>query len=74
MEFNAEGLLILEKDSQNRCIRARIVRYELEPQKRDKQGRLIQPYLRMLRMIPTDAFREYEYRGANDWKGHAKLQ
>jgi hypothetical protein len=74
MGFNAEGLIILEKDSQNRCIRARIVRYELEPQKRDKQGRLIQPYLRMLRMIPTDAFREYEYRGANDWKGHAKLQ
>lgn len=73
MEFNAEGLLILEKDSQNRCIRARIVRYELEPEKRDRQGRRIEPYMRMLRLIPTDTFREYEYSGANDWKGHAKL-
>ena len=30
-DFNAEGLLVLDQDSQGRCTRARVVRYELEP-------------------------------------------
>jgi hypothetical protein len=74
MEFNAEGLLVLEKDAQNRCLRARMVRYELESQKRDSQGRPTEPFRRKLKMIPTDTYREYEYDGANDWKGRPKLQ
>jgi hypothetical protein len=72
MEFNAEGLLVLEKDTQGRCLRAQAVRYELEPQKRDSQGRPTESYLRKLRVIPTDSFREYEYAGVNDWRGHSK--
>jgi hypothetical protein len=73
-EFNAEGLLVLDKDSQGRCTRARIVRYELEPQKKDSKGRPIEPFQRRVRMVPTDTLREYEYRGANDWKGHTKTR
>ncbi|MBN1568043.1 MAG: hypothetical protein JXA73_09365 [Acidobacteria bacterium] len=73
-EFNAEGLLVLEKDALGRCVRAQNVRYELEPQRRDSQGRLIEPFLRKLKMIPVDAYREYEYDGENDWKGHPRLR
>lgn len=59
-EFNAEGLLILEKDAQGRCIRGRAVRYESEP---DGGARRV-------KMIQTDSFRSYEYSGPADWKGH----
>ncbi len=71
-EFNAEGMLVLARDPQGRCIRAQEVRYELEPERRDKQGRLIQPGLRKLKMIRMDEIREYEYDGVNDWKGRQK--
>jgi hypothetical protein len=71
-EFNAEGLLVLEKDSQNRCIRARLVRYELEPQRKDSRGRLAEHFRRKVRMIPTDMMREYEYEGVDDYRGHIK--
>ncbi len=73
-EFNAEGLLILDKDPRGRCIRARVVRYELEPQKRDPSGRLIEPFLSKVKLAPTDTLREYEYASENDWKGHIKSQ
>jgi hypothetical protein len=71
-EFNAEGLLVLEKDSQNRCIQARLVRYELEPQRKNSQGRFAESFRRKVRMLPTDMIREYEYEGTNDWRGHIK--
>jgi hypothetical protein len=69
-EFNADGFLVLEKDSQGRCIRARLVRYELESQNKDSQGRIIPPFRRKVRMIQTDMIREYGYEGADDWRGH----
>jgi hypothetical protein len=72
-EFNAEGLLVQGKDSRGRCIKARVVRYELEPQRRDGNGRIIGPYMRNVEMVPTDTQREYEYDGADDWKGRIKL-
>lgn len=31
LEFNAEGLLVLDADRDGRCVRARVVRYEVEP-------------------------------------------
>jgi hypothetical protein len=73
-EFNAEGLLVLDKDSEGRCTRAQVVRYELEPQKKDSKGHSIEPFQRRVRMVLTDTLREYEYRGANDWKGHIKMR
>jgi hypothetical protein len=68
IEFNAEGHLILEKDSSGRCRRARAVKYEVETQKpRDSSSTF-----RKVRMIPTDAIYEYEYQAGGDWKGRAK--
>ena len=67
VEFNAEGLLIVGKDTQGRCMRGRVVRYELETDKRDPAGRM-----KRVKLTQTDTFREYEYEGANDWKGHIK--
>jgi hypothetical protein len=72
MEFNAEGELILDRDSQGRCIRARAVKYELEPIKRDSTGRPIGSVLQKVRIIPADTVREYEYQGINDQTGHLK--
>jgi hypothetical protein len=71
-EFNADGFLVLDKDSQGRCIRAKLVRYELEPPNKDSQGRITPPFRRKVRMIPTDMIREYEYEGADDWRGRIK--
>ena len=66
VEFNPEGMMVLDKDSQGRCARARAVRYELEPQKRDPAGRP------RVKLVPTETIREYEYAGPNDWKGRTK--
>ena len=73
-EFNAEGLLVLDEDSQGRCVKARIVGYELEPEERDGKGRMIGPYMRNVRIVPKDTLREYEYDGNDDWKGRIKLR
>jgi hypothetical protein len=61
-EFNAEGLMVLEKDSQGRCLRARVVQYETEPRGSSKR----------VKMVPTETTRSYEYSGPGDWKGHIK--
>lgn len=73
-EFTAEGLLILEKDHQGRCIRARVVRYELEPRNQDSNGRPVDPSAKKVKMIPTNTLCEYEYTGATDWKGRVKTK
>jgi hypothetical protein len=65
LEFNAEGLLVLDRDSHGRCTRARVVRYELEPQNSS-------PTRNRVKLIQTDTLREYEYEGPNDWKGRIK--
>ncbi len=67
-DFNADGRLILEKDSIGRCLRACAVNYELETQKRSDSPGTFQK----VKMIPTDAVYEYEYQGSSDWKGRAK--
>jgi len=58
-EFNREGLLVEKKDSEGRCIRARAVKYELEPARMDSQGRPVSPQYRKVLMVPTDIVREY---------------
>jgi hypothetical protein len=62
-EFNAEGLLVTERDSQGRCVRARVVQYEAESQPSKGRG---------IRWFPTDIQRGYKYDGPKDWKGHAE--
>ncbi len=71
-EFNADGFLVLDKDSLGRCMRARLVRYELEPSNKNSQDRVAPPFRRKVRMVQTDMIREYEYAGADDWRGHIK--
>jgi hypothetical protein len=61
-EFNAEGFLVIDKDSRGRCICARIVQYEAESQKTSPR----------IRWNPTDRIQEYLYDGPNDWKGHVQ--
>ncbi len=55
-EFNAEGLLVLDQDSQGRCTRARVVRYELEPLPKERSGG---PLSRRVKLVPTETIREY---------------
>ena len=55
-EFNAEGLLVLNQDSQGRCTRARVVRYELEPLPKERSGG---PLSRRVKLVPTETIREY---------------
>ncbi len=64
-EFNAEGLLVVNKDPQGRCVRARIVQYGLKPQKSNSMGRQVN-------LVQTDRIREYSYDGADDWKGRIR--
>jgi hypothetical protein len=55
-EFNAQGLLVLDADSQGRCTRARVVRYELEPLPKERSGG---PISRRVKLVPTETIREY---------------
>ena len=59
-EFNTEGLLVETKDKEGRCVRARVVRYELEPPNLDSKGGIIGPILRKIKLVRTDSLREYE--------------
>jgi hypothetical protein len=61
--FNADGLLILEKDGQGRCLKARTVKYQV-----DRAGTNARP----LKQVPGDEVVNYAYDGEQDWKGHIK--
>ena len=73
-DFNADGFLVMSEDSQGRCILAKEVRYELQPQKKDSQSGPEEPFRRKVRMVPSDTTHAYEYEGAGDWEGHIQLQ
>lgn len=64
-EFNAEGLLVLEKDGRGRCTKARSVRYEQEPPKDRPFG----PNYNLLKWLPVGEVVTYEYVGDSDLKG-----
>lgn len=55
-DFNAEGLLVVDQDSQGRCTRARVVRYELEPLPKGRSGGLLS---RKVKIVTTETIREY---------------
>ena len=57
-EFNAEGLLIIEKDAQGRSVKAQPVRYE------KVSG--------SIKATPTGDIRTYRYSGPADWKGKSE--
>jgi hypothetical protein len=67
-DFNAEGLLVLEKDAKGRPTKARTMKYE--PEKIDtKAPRRRWPVWRRTLQIPGDEIRHYEYAGDGDWTG-----
>ena len=66
MSFSADGLLVLEKDGQGRCLKARTVKYEQD--RPDRPG----PNGKLLKMTPGDEIVLYEYDGPQDEKGHVK--
>jgi hypothetical protein len=61
--FNHEGLLVVEKDLQMRCLKGRIVRYVQDPLK----GKGINQ--NPLRMEPGDTIVRYEFDDAKDMRG-----
>ncbi len=62
-EFNPDGLMVLEKDGQGRCLKARTVRYEVGG---------IGPNAKPLKQVPGNEIVVYEYEGDQDWKGRVK--
>jgi hypothetical protein len=62
--FNHEGLLVVEKDSQGRCAKARLVTYTRDAMK----GKAF-INTNALRMVPGDTIVRYEFAGADDWRG-----
>jgi hypothetical protein len=68
-EFNAEGLLVLEKDAKGRPTKARTVKYEPEKSGDEESRRRRWPVWRKTLQLPGDEIRHYEYAGDDDWKG-----
>ena len=67
-EFNAWGLVVLEKDALGRCVKAQAVRYEREnPAK--QQGR---PPSGPLRQVLDPGITRYEYADNTDWRGRVR--
>jgi hypothetical protein len=62
-EFNADGHAILEKDALGRAVKARSVRYELDP------AALKSNNARVLKPAWGDKVLTYEYAGDDDFKG-----
>jgi len=62
-EFNADGHAVLEKDALGRTVKARSVRYELDP------AALKSNNVRVLKPVWGDKVLTYEYAGDDDFKG-----
>jgi hypothetical protein len=65
LDFNAGGLLVLEKDARGRCTKARSVRYEQERPRAPQRG----PNTNPLKWVSGMDAVHYEYAGDADWKG-----
>lgn len=61
--FNHEGLLVVEKDAQLRCIKGREVRYVQDPPKAKTIN------TNPLRMVPGNTVVVYEFTGKDDMRG-----
>ncbi|OAI48105.1 hypothetical protein AYO44_07900 [Planctomycetaceae bacterium SCGC AG-212-F19] len=61
-EFNAAGLVVLDKDDKGRAIKARTVQYELD-------ATIKPPAVRPLKQVPGDQIHYYEYDGDADFIG-----
>ena len=61
-DFNADGLLVLERDPLGRCIKARTVKYQFVAGQKPRAARRLQH-------VPGDEIVHHEYAGKDDWKG-----
>jgi hypothetical protein len=68
-EFNADGLLILEKDGKGRCKKARTMKYEPEKITDEQKKKMPWPHWRKTLQIPGSEIRWYEYASDDDWRG-----
>jgi len=72
--FNADGLIVLARDSSGRCTMGRTVTYKRAPPRRDAKGRIVRSARRLLRFAPGDKIVHYQYAGKDDWKGRVSKQ
>ncbi len=68
IEFSADGLLVLDKDAQGRCIKARTVRYQPGRPPRGSRSWNWTP----MKQVPGNEILHYEYDGKDDRKGRVK--
>ncbi len=61
--FNHEGLLVVEKDAQGRCVKGREVRYAQDPPKTKGIN------TNLLHAVPGNTVVSYEFAGKDDWRG-----
>jgi hypothetical protein len=66
-EFNADGLVVLEKDGKGRALKARIVKYEYDDSHKKAGTRIVRPVL-------GNQVVHYAYSDDDDWKGRATSQ
>ncbi|MFH0938882.1 MAG: hypothetical protein V1899_06340 [Planctomycetota bacterium] len=73
-EFNADGLLVMEKDDRGRCVKARVVKYESVelPEKEKKNPPW--PHWRPLKQVFDNEIWRYNYATDDDWKGQVMRQ
>jgi hypothetical protein len=65
-EFNADGLVVIDKDARGRCVKGRAVRYQQEVPKGPQHG----PNYNQMKWTTTADVVSYEYAGNGDSKGH----
>ena len=71
--FNADGFIVLERDSLGRCIEARKVVYRRVPLQRDAKGRITGYDDKALTFHTGKEIAYYDYDGPNDDKGRIRV-
>ena len=72
MDFNSDGLIVLERDSRGRCIKARKVLYNWAPLGRNSKGQVTGYSDEPLKFHPGKEIVYYEYDSPKDTKGRIK--
>ncbi|MFH0937783.1 MAG: hypothetical protein V1899_00630 [Planctomycetota bacterium] len=68
-EFNADGLLVTEKDDRGRCVKARVVKYEFVELSEKEKEKKHWPHWRPLKQVLDNEIWRYNYATDDDWKG-----